>query len=327
MGEWGFTVKYVILEYGVADGTLNPFNYDPYMSYPSIEKRPLTDTEYFSGRIVNKLGVTIDMPMSIQSCRHVSETVGVIKKYRQFDFEIVSLPYKFAEPYLEANKADIFVLSGSVGGFLNDGFLEKYKDDFYMVASAGNDGPAGEGLSASKPYWTVVGAVDPNLQPSEYSSWGKGLVQFVGITDENITYSYLGQEFTRFLIGTSFAGPQHATEIMNLMMAYSLKIGHKPSIKEVMRIRDLNVKDVFTPGKDLRTGFGLFQYTNKIKLPDEVVLKIGSKVAAINGVAVSMDVAPTIVNGTTMVPVRFISESLGLSVGWRPFTKEVVITK
>lgn len=319
--------KYVILEYGTADGTLNPFNYDPYASYPQLEKRPLTDQEYFSDTVTTRLGVLIPTPMSIVSCRHMSEIVGTIKKYRQFDFEIVSLPYMYAEEYLEANKADIFVLSGSVGGFLNDGFLEKYKDDFYMVASAGNEGAAGEGLSASKPYWTVVGAVDPNLQPSEYSSWGKGLVQFVGITDENIRYSYLGQEFTKFLRGTSFAGPQHGTEIMNLMMAYFDKTGSKPAIKTVLKIRDENIKDVFTPGKDLRTGYGIFQYSDKAPIPDQIVLKAGRKSARVNGVDVPLDVAPINISGRTLVPLRFIAETLGVVVEYNPTTQEITLIK
>lgn len=38
-----------------------------------------------------------------------------------------------------------------------------------------------------------------------------------------------------------------------------------------------------------------------------------------------LDVAPTIVSGRTLVPVRFISESLGFIVNWNPNYKEVVI--
>lgn len=40
---------------------------------------------------------------------------------------------------------------------------------------------------------------------------------------------------------------------------------------------------------------------------------------------VQLDVAPTIVNGRTLVPVRFISESLGKQVGWDSENKTVII--
>jgi len=39
-----------------------------------------------------------------------------------------------------------------------------------------------------------------------------------------------------------------------------------------------------------------------------------------------LDVPPQIINGRTMVPVRFISEGLGAEVGWEDKTKTVTIT-
>lgn len=319
--------KLVILEYGVADGTSNPFNYDPYPSYPELEKRPLTDQEYFTNTVVTKLGKTIDAPMSITSCRHMSEIVGTIQKYKRFPFEIVSLPYMYADKYIEDNKDSIFVVSASVGGFFNDGWLEKYKDIFYMGISAGNQGAEGEGLGASKPYWTAIGAVNPQLQPSEYSSWGKGFVQFAGITDEDIIYSYLGMTYSKLLRGTSFACPQHNTEIMNLMMAYYEKTGSKPSLKWVLETRNKNVRDLFTEGKDLRTGFGLFSWSKDIKIPDEIVLKAGRKEVLVNGVTMIAPVAPVNINGTTMIPLRLVAENLGCVVNWNPVTQEVTLIK
>jgi hypothetical protein len=47
-----------------------------------------------------------------------------------------------------------------------------------------------------------------------------------------------------------------------------------------------------------------------------VVVHIGSTIAQVNGVNVTMPVAPYIVNGRTMVPTRFISENLGWTVDY-----------
>lgn len=48
-----------------------------------------------------------------------------------------------------------------------------------------------------------------------------------------------------------------------------------------------------------------------------IILKINDKVATVNGEKIVLDVPATIVNESTLVPVRFIAESLGAAVEWR----------
>jgi len=55
-------------------------------------------------------------------------------------------------------------------------------------------------------------------------------------------------------------------------------------------------------------------------------LSIGSKTAIVNGNNVTLDVAPKIVNGATMVPLRFVAESSGLNVRWAQAWGQVTIT-
>ena len=57
-----------------------------------------------------------------------------------------------------------------------------------------------------------------------------------------------------------------------------------------------------------------------------VVIKIGSKIATVNGKSVTLDVAPVIQNGRTFVPVRFISETMGFKVEWNSNTRKITIT-
>ena len=57
----------------------------------------------------------------------------------------------------------------------------------------------------------------------------------------------------------------------------------------------------------------------------DMKLKIGSTNAVVNGQSVSLDVPGTLVNGRTMVPARFIAETLGAQVDWDANTKTVKI--
>ena len=56
-----------------------------------------------------------------------------------------------------------------------------------------------------------------------------------------------------------------------------------------------------------------------------VSLTINNTVAKVNGSDVTLDVPAQIVNSRTLVPVRFISESLGADVDWNGDTKTVTV--
>jgi len=57
-----------------------------------------------------------------------------------------------------------------------------------------------------------------------------------------------------------------------------------------------------------------------------IIFNIGSKIAYVNGVAFNIDVAPVIMNGRTLIPVRFISERMGYDVVWNGTDRTVNIT-
>jgi thiol-disulfide isomerase/thioredoxin len=54
------------------------------------------------------------------------------------------------------------------------------------------------------------------------------------------------------------------------------------------------------------------------KEPVVIVLQIGSKQASISGKTVTVDPAPYIRSGSTLVPLRFISEAFGAEIEWLP---------
>jgi len=57
----------------------------------------------------------------------------------------------------------------------------------------------------------------------------------------------------------------------------------------------------------------------------ELRIAIGADAAEVNGQSVKLDHPAVLLNGTTLVPVRFIAESLGARVGWDDTTKTVSI--
>ena len=59
----------------------------------------------------------------------------------------------------------------------------------------------------------------------------------------------------------------------------------------------------------------------------EIILKIDSKNVKVNGVDKTLDVPAKAINGRTMVPVRFIAESLDMNVDWNQESKTVIINK
>jgi len=56
-----------------------------------------------------------------------------------------------------------------------------------------------------------------------------------------------------------------------------------------------------------------------------ITLYIGSKNAIVNGKTVKLDVPPQIVQGRTVVPIRFVTEALGCKVDWDGEKQEILI--
>lgn len=59
---------------------------------------------------------------------------------------------------------------------------------------------------------------------------------------------------------------------------------------------------------------------------NKVEMTIDSKTAYFNNKAQTLDIAPVVLNGRTMLPARFIAESFGFDVNWDNDTKTISIT-
>ena len=60
---------------------------------------------------------------------------------------------------------------------------------------------------------------------------------------------------------------------------------------------------------------------------DQIQLVIGSTTADLNGDKRTLDTAPVVINGRTMLPVRFIAESFGFEVAWNEKEQRITISK
>lgn len=67
------------------------------------------------------------------------------------------------------------------------------------------------------------------------------------------------------------------------------------------------------------------QTVTLLKGTTAVQLTIGSNVIKVNGISLTMDVAPEIVNGRTMLPARFVAQAFGANVGYDNATQTVTI--
>src|SRR5579862_345164 len=127
-----------------------------------------------------------------------------------------------------------------------------------------------------------------------------------------------------FVVGTLFApSVAGAQQSVNVIVNGQTMNFTQPPIIRAGRVfvplrgvfEQLGASVVYSNGQINATGRGR-----------SVSLNIGSNQATVNGQPQTMDVAPFIVNVTTFVPLRFISQALGASVNWNDSTSTVTIS-
>lgn len=226
--------------------------------------------------------------------------------------------------FCKANPNKIQIINVScVGGFLHD----PKGVPAVFVGGSGNDGDKSEdGVSnpARREFFIAVGAYEEGKDDvAVYSNGGKEL-DCLGFTNIYVPNNKGGLTMFR---GTSAAAP-FVTGLLALWMS---KVGPK-SREETLEFIKQNSVDVFEKGFDYKSGFGL------LRLPDlkeeekggeqmKIEMTIGSKTAYVDGKKETLLRAPDIVNGTTLVPVRFIAEHLGCTVNYYADSQKIEIIK
>jgi hypothetical protein len=70
---------------------------------------------------------------------------------------------------------------------------------------------------------------------------------------------------------------------------------------------------------------GVFQIIDLSLGTRTVRLQIGQRFAAIDGKRVALEAAPIITGGVTMIPLRFIADTLGADTQWEAATRTIII--
>ncbi len=190
----------------------------------------------------------------------------------------------------------------------------------------------------------------PNLTkvdfPRSLEKIGNGAFRACGFTTLKIPVGVKKIGEHSFLLCRSLVDltiPESVEIIDNLAFEYctALKTARLPkSIKKmgysVFRFCE-SLKDVYYAGNEedwnsakIEKGWAhlsgeyTFHFGSRIS-DKQLIFTIGDKTVFVNGEPVENDVAPQIVNGRTMLPVRFLSENLGSYVYWDPRAGVVTI--
>lgn len=67
------------------------------------------------------------------------------------------------------------------------------------------------------------------------------------------------------------------------------------------------------------------QTVKALKDGEEISLQIGSKYSIVNGERKAINVPAKVLNGRTLVPLRFVSETLGARVNWNDQNRTITI--
>ncbi|MGZ4112991.1 MAG: C40 family peptidase [Tumebacillaceae bacterium] len=137
----------------------------------------------------------------------------------------------------------------------------------------------------------------------------------------------LGIGALAFMFGTLNVRVAHAAE--NDM---KILVDDKPLVTDVQPIvlNDRTLLPLRAVFESLGANVEWLQAQNAIegrKGSTVIQLHFNDTQALVNGKAVKMDVAPVVINDRTLVPVRFIAESLGATVNWDAQTNTVAINQ
>ncbi len=139
-----------------------------------------------------------------------------------------------------------------------------------------------------------------------------------GKVEVNDNYAKSGQEITITV------NPEKDYELKKLELTdqNGNKVDYEEGKKENTFVFNMPKADVTIEASFDKVA--LIQEEEQKKEP--IILTIGSKTASVFGEYVENDVAPEIVNGRTMLPIRFVVEALGGMIAWDEPAQKVTIT-
>lgn len=139
--------------------------------------------------------------------------------------------------------------------------------------------------------------------------------------------------------------PVFAIPYVNLQLSYDGEIHHYNSRKVTLyinyeEITELPLEPIILNNYTLVPAREVFENMNAVVnwLPDTseievlyedsiLLMQINNIKASVNGEVSDMDIPPKLINGKTMIPVRFVSETMGFEVIWEDSTRSIHINR
>lgn len=165
-------------------------------------------------------------------------------------------------------------------------------------------------------------------EPEEEGNSKKTIIE-VPASSSAITYYAPGENFSKHVkingeaVSFTDANSNSNQEIQVLLDGKQLSLDVPPTIINGRTLVPLRV--IFEAmGADIEWNNTTKTVTAQ-KDATSIMLSIGNTTATVNGQPILLDVAGVVVDGRTLVPARFIAESLGADVQWNSEQRSVVI--
>ncbi|KQY87819.1 N-acetylmuramoyl-L-alanine amidase [Paenibacillus sp. Root52] len=129
-----------------------------------------------------------------------------------------------------------------------------------------------------------------------------------------------------FVFGLVFPGYSHAATDTKIILDGKEIV--QPSDAKAENINSSVMVPIRVISESLGYGVDWQQKTSTVTISKDntaMQMIVGQKTATVNGSNVNLDVPPLVKNGTTLVPLRFVGEQMGLKVGWNNTTKTVTL--
>ena len=192
------------------------------------------------------------------------------------------------------------------------------------VGASGNSGDHGVQFPATHPDVIATGAIRENRDKTFVSSVGEE-VEIVAL-GFRVESTYLNEGYHKSS-GTSMACPHIAGAIALMQSKNKMLHGKRLTLEQVRAILHSRAINLGEKGRDKKFGYGLFSFNPNIQEELEIKMWPDKTEYKVNGETREMDTQPTLKDGRTLVPIRFIAETFGANVNWDSDKREITITK